>query len=171
LARDSLRGFYLSQSRLKARRTKELLTDKVKQQMATVERTYVDPSSVAHKIALMCIGNCGTGVGSPIKGHLRRGGKWLQRLHAHSTVAAITNEYRTSQTCVFCFNQVTRPLNSNGRKINGASRCMNSGCLAFQNGRACQGRDTQASLAIALAGLSTMIDGQTLAPFNPRLGQ
>ncbi|CAO3693441.1 unnamed protein product [Umbelopsis ramanniana] len=36
VARDSLRGFYLSQSRLKARRTKELLTDKVKQQMATV---------------------------------------------------------------------------------------------------------------------------------------
>ena len=171
MARDSFRGFYLSQSRLKSRRTTELLTDKVKQQMATVERTYVDPSSVAHKVSLMCIGDGGTGVGSHIKGHLRRGGKWLQRLHAHNTIVAITNEHRSSQTCVFCFDQVTRPLTSNGRKIYGVSRCMNSGCLAFQTGRACQGRDTQASLAIALAGLSTMIDGQTLAPFNPRLGQ
>ncbi|KAI8575486.1 hypothetical protein K450DRAFT_275567 [Umbelopsis ramanniana AG] len=70
LARDSFRGFYLSHRRQKARRTTELLTKRVKQQMARVERTYLDPSSVAHKVFLMCIGDGGPGVGSHIKGPL-----------------------------------------------------------------------------------------------------
>ena len=54
------------------------------------------------------------------------------------------------------------------KKNNGASRCLNPDCPSFIFGRAIQGRDPQAAVAIALVGISTMILKSPFEPFNPR---
>lgn len=120
----------------------------------------------------MCIGREGTGVGSPIRGHARRGGSKLRDDHRQHGVVALTNEYRTSQTCAYCLGPVTRPKATvirNGRKVqkstNGASNCMNISCPLYRTGRTTQNRDVQAALCIALAGASFLLTGKTLHPF------
>jgi hypothetical protein len=85
----------------------------------------------------------------------------------------MTNEHRSSQTCVFCFQQVQRPKTRKLVKgkwksvsVNGSSLCMNPQCLAYRHGCNTRNRDTQAAFAIALAGVSRISTGQTLEPFN-----
>ncbi|KAI8381429.1 uncharacterized protein BYT42DRAFT_566496 [Radiomyces spectabilis] len=106
----------------------------------------------------MMIGTQGTGVGSRIKGHARRVG--------------MTNEFRSSQTCMGCFGLVIRPkrkavgASSKIRSVHGSSLCMNIDCPLYRTGRATQNRDTQAAMCIALAGASFLLDGMTLHPFS-----
>lgn len=148
----------------------ELKKRQVYDAVASQERKFILRDCKSRKsLPIMCIGNAGTGIGSSIKGFNRRGGKWLRNRHARYTTVAITNEHRTSQTCVFCFGQVIRPSKEGmKKKNNGASRCLNPDCPSFFFGRAIQGRDPQAAVAIALAGISTMILKRPFEPFNPR---
>lgn len=168
--RSLLRQFYWSARAVKQKRTAELFSRKAKDRIAASERAYIqDQSQCKLPFVVFCIGNAGMGIGSQIKGFNRRGGRWIQKLHGRYAIVAITNEFRTSQTCVFCYGQVIRPLNSVGKKNNGSSRCMNPKCISFMQGRAIRGRDAQASVAIAIAGTSALITKKTMEPFNPSL--
>lgn len=155
---------------MKEIRTAELFGRKIKDRVAASERAFVKKQSGDGDVfPIHCIGNQGTGVGSTIKGFNRRGGRWLIEKHGRYGTVAITNEFRTSQTCIFCFGQVIRPQKGDGKKDNGSSRCLNPDCPSYVHGKAIQGRDVQASVAIALAGISTMMSSQPLHPFNPRM--
>ncbi len=57
----------------------------------------------------MFIGNRGYGYGSRIKGHRRFGSFWKQKIHSKYTTVLLTNESKTSQTCVFCFSTIVHP--------------------------------------------------------------
>ncbi|CAO3569992.1 unnamed protein product [Mortierella alpina] len=48
---------------------------------------------------VLFIGDAGTGVGSRIKGHARRGGGKMRSRHRRYCPVAITDEFRTSKTC------------------------------------------------------------------------
>ncbi|KAK3816156.1 MAG: hypothetical protein J3Q66DRAFT_431801 [Benniella sp.] len=48
-------------------------------------------------VPVLMIGAAGTGVGSRIGGHARRGGGKMRKEHSQSCVVSMTNEYRTSQ--------------------------------------------------------------------------
>src|ERR1700761_7341704 len=57
-------------------------------------------------LPIMFIGTGGTCVGSRLGGHERRGGGLIRKQHRAYAVVGLTNEYRTSQSCVWCFEQV-----------------------------------------------------------------
>lgn len=54
----------------------------------------------------MFVGDQGTGFGSRIKGFPRYGGGWRPQIHGGYSTVYVTNEYNTSQTCVFCFEKL-----------------------------------------------------------------
>ncbi|KAI8394078.1 uncharacterized protein BYT42DRAFT_29730 [Radiomyces spectabilis] len=87
---------------------------------------------------VMCIGNAGTGVGSRIRGHVRRGGKKMLTEHSRNTTVAITNEFCSSKTCVFCFQQTElakrRLPGGKTKQVSGAVRCINPNCPAVPEG-------------------------------------
>lgn len=58
----------------------------------------------------MLINDKGTGVGSRIKGFLRRDGKWKQRIQGKYTNVCITNEHMTSQPYLYCFSELNHPI-------------------------------------------------------------
>jgi hypothetical protein len=112
-------------------------------------------------VPVMLTGIAGTGVGSRIGGHSRRGGGKLREQHRKHGIVAMTNEYRTSKTCVFCFEQVqlaraTRETKGTWKRVrlNGAVECVNPDCVSFKCGYTTKGRDSHAALAIAIAGAS-----------------
>ncbi|KAF9934623.1 hypothetical protein BGZ65_003661, partial [Modicella reniformis] len=119
-------------------------------------------SCVKHKpeVRLIgCIGAAGTGVGSRIGGHSRRGGSKLRAEHRQHATVVITDEYMTSKTCPFCFRR-THPARARrlvGQKIkmvsiNGAMECTNQHCESFQAGYTIKPRDGQASHNIGTTG-------------------
>ena len=123
----------------------------------------------------MLIGSAGTGVGSRIKGHSRRGGKKMRKEHMQHCVVGMTNEYRSSQTCVFCFQPVQlaqsrRVINGNVKtvKVHGAVECVNPSCDSFKCGYTIKSRDPHASVCIAIAGASCLLSPSrvTLPPFS-----
>ena len=123
--------------------------------------------------SILCIGTGSTEVGLRIRGHTKRGGAKMGQRHTRFTIVSITNEHRSSQTCVFCFQQVQRPKARKVVKekwkpvsVNGSFLCMNPQCLANRHGCNTSNRDTQVALAIALAGVSRISTGQILEPFN-----
>jgi hypothetical protein len=63
--------------------------------LASVERRFSRRGS----LQVMCVGTIGTGAGTRIGGHLRYGGGKLRERHRRYTIVAMTNEYKTSQTC------------------------------------------------------------------------
>jgi hypothetical protein len=69
----------------------------------------------------------------------------------------MVDEFRTSQTCAFCFSQVIRPISNRGRTVNGSSRCLNNKCPAVNKGLAIQSRDTMAAFLIGFSGMSNLI--------------
>lgn len=139
--------------------------------MASSERKFIANKNCQHKKSsclVMCIGAAGTGVGSRIKGHLKMGGKQLRRRHRRYGVVAITNEYKSSQTCATCFQQVCRPKGKIGSKVksvNGSSVCFNYHCLSYRKGHNTKNRDVEASKCIALAGVSLLL-AQPMSPFS-----
>jgi hypothetical protein len=70
--------------------------------------------------SILCIGTAGTGVELRIRGHTKRGGTKMRQRHRRYTIVSTTNEYRSSQTCVFCFQQVQRPKTRKLVKGNGS---------------------------------------------------
>ncbi|KAK3811125.1 MAG: hypothetical protein J3Q66DRAFT_287113 [Benniella sp.] len=124
----------------------------------------------------MLIGDAGTSVGSRIKGHERRGGKKLREQHIQHCPIAMTDEYLSSKTCVFCFARVQQATASRTVRgeaktisIHGAVECTNPDCPSVQCGYTIRPRDAHAAVAIAIAGASVILQGQVLPPFSRRL--
>ncbi|KAI8370325.1 uncharacterized protein BYT42DRAFT_83600 [Radiomyces spectabilis] len=123
---------------------------------------------------VMCIGNAGTGVGCRIRGHARRGGKKMRTGHSRNTTVAITNEFCSSKTCVFCFQQTElakrRLPDGKTKQVSGVVRCINPNCPAGRRGYATRNRNQQAAFAIGLVGAVRLLsqDNVTLPQFDPR---
>ncbi|KAF9559819.1 hypothetical protein EC968_006476 [Mortierella alpina] len=107
----------------------------------------------------MFVGDAGTCVGSRLKGHTKWGGKRLRRVHMASCPVVITDEYRTSKTCSYCYEEVelatARRIVHGMEKmvrVHGAVECTNDKCPSFKVGYTTKPRDPHAALAIALSG-------------------
>jgi hypothetical protein len=174
--RQVLRDFYYSPRSMKEKRVQEFRTKATYDRLAAAERAVIkDAAQCTEAVPVLCIGTAGTGVGSRIRGNARRGGKKLRGCHKRYTVVAMTNEFRTSQTCVYCFQQLRRPQAKrmvNGvikaKSITGSSLCMNPNCISYKCGLNTQNRDVEAAFAIALSGVSRLLAGRPLSPFDPR---
>jgi hypothetical protein len=80
--------------------------------------------------ALVFHGAAGTGHGSRIKGHMRRGGKWMRKMHYHSgTPVMYTNEHGTSKTCHVCLRRMAP---ARGRKKVDDDQAGNALCSAVR---------------------------------------
>lgn len=116
----------------------------------------------------MFIGDRGHGFGSCIKGHQRFGGFKKQNKHGQNTPTLITNEYNSSQTCLFCFNKLSHPVSAVTNKIytsKGTFICLNGNFpKAFQP--VC--RDKVSALAIGIAGLAYLLFGSTFPCFDEK---
>jgi hypothetical protein len=133
------------------------------------------PKARQFLLPVLLIGSAGTGVGSRIGGHARRGGGKMREQHRRYCTVGMTNEYRSSKTCVFCFQPVqlarSRRLVS-GKvkvvKVHGAVECVNPACPSFKCGYTTKPRDPHAALCIAIAGASNLLSPSrtTLPPFS-----
>ncbi|KAG0256593.1 hypothetical protein DFQ27_005639 [Actinomortierella ambigua] len=122
---------------------------------------------------ILLIGDSGTGVGSRIKGHARRGGGKMRAQHIRHCTIGMTDEYRTSKTCVFCFHQVRlarhRRMVKGQEKlvnVNGAVECVNPDCVSVKSGYCQKPRDTHAAVAIAIAGAHQLFHKKAFEPFT-----
>jgi hypothetical protein len=97
---------------------------------------------------ILLVGNQGTNVGNLIKGFSRRGGKWARQTHSRHTTVGIVDEFRTSQTCEFCYSQVIRLISNRGRTVNGSFQCLNKKGPAVNKGLAIQSKDTMAAFLL-----------------------
>lgn len=90
----------------------------------------------------------------------------------------MTNEHFKSKTWIYYYEPVApakKSILSNGEKRlvanNGSLVCSNPACAAVSQGYTTKSRDTLAAYAIALAGASQMVTGQTLLLFDPQVLQ
>jgi len=99
----------------------------------------------------------------------------MRKEHIQHCAVGMTNEYRSSQTCVFCFQpvQLARSRRLFGGqikvvKVHGAIECVNPACASFKCGYTIKPRDTHASVCIAIAGASNLLSSAraTLPPFS-----
>ncbi|KAF9578965.1 hypothetical protein BGW38_004979 [Lunasporangiospora selenospora] len=127
---------------------------------------------------VMLIGDAGTGVGSRIKGHARRGGGKMRKEHRQHCTVGITSEYRSSKTCIFCFQEVRlararRVIRGEVKtvKVHGAVECVNPKCPSLKCGYSIRPRDVHSAVAIAIAGASNLLSPEraTLTPFKRQL--
>ncbi|KAK3812880.1 MAG: hypothetical protein J3Q66DRAFT_371461 [Benniella sp.] len=124
------------------------------------------PTDKPDHITVFAYGAAGSGVGSRIGGHLRWGGNWMrQELLRQGLVVALTDEYCTSKTCVYCFErlklQKSRRLVGTEIKtktVHGSVVCVNPECPAVQAGYATRPRDTNAAVGILLSAASVMLN-------------
>lgn len=133
------------------------------------------PKTRQFVLPVMLIGTAGTGVGSRIGGHSRRGGGKMRKQHIQYCTIGMTNEYRSSQTCIFCFQQIQLARSQRvvgGRaklvKVHGAIECTNSSCPSFKSGYTIKPRDPHSATCIAVAGASNLMSARrkTLQPFT-----
>ncbi|KAG2197763.1 hypothetical protein INT46_005749, partial [Mucor plumbeus] len=157
--RGLMREFYYSNTITNKRRSKELRRQKFLDQACSNERIFINQGQRGNTIAF--VGDRGYSVGSRIKGFNKYSGKWKPQNHSRYISAIITNEYNTSQTCIYCFHKTTHPVHivDNTLKTNtGTSVCTNPACILVKSGSSYKGRDAISSLAIGLSG------------FNPSVG-
>ncbi|KAI8878634.1 hypothetical protein K501DRAFT_195399 [Backusella circina FSU 941] len=108
-------------------------------------------------------------IGSRIKGHLRYGSTWKQKIHGLITTVFITNEKYTSQTYVYCFSKLSKPTHTI-KKGNTVTRkttkvaflYTDPGCVS----KAAPTRDSGSTLAIFLKEPSTLLFGETIPEFR-----
>ncbi|EPB84962.1 hypothetical protein HMPREF1544_08240 [Mucor circinelloides 1006PhL] len=103
--REPIRSLYYSNSQCKKKR--RLGLSKIKHQ---------ERKSSNHEKPIMFVFDRGHDVGSHIRGHQRFGGAWKQKLHGRYTPTLITNEYNSSQTCLFCFHKLSHPMVASQRQ-------------------------------------------------------
>jgi hypothetical protein len=167
---------------MKESRSQQIQTRRSYDKVAALERRRISEDTAQEgklkSRLVMCIGVAGTGVGSRVKGHARRGGTQMRSRHRRYQTVAMTNEYCSSQTCSTCFSPATHPKQRklvNGvwkmRTCNGSTICLNPRCPSFQAGINTRNRDAEAAKCILLAGISRMLTGDTLPPFNPKPSQ
>ncbi|KAI9486852.1 MAG: hypothetical protein EXX96DRAFT_475266 [Benjaminiella poitrasii] len=103
-------------------------------------------------------------IGSRLKGHLKYGGNWKPFKNSFYTSVLITNEYNSSQTCLFCYKKLTHPVGAMTNK-KGKKRLKttlesfvysNPLCLSVLSGGATKRRDTMSVMAIGLSGLANL---------------
>lgn len=115
----------------------------------------------------MFIGDRGFGVGSNIKKHQRVGGTWKGKLRGSNTKVFVTNEYNSSQTCLYCYRKLSHTYKKKDDK-----KTLNRGSFICHNPE-CVGRfrvlptDRVSALAIGFAGLSQVLFGVTIPEFDP----
>ena len=99
----------------------------------------------------------------------------MRKEHIQHCAVGMTNEYRSSKTCVFCFQpvQLARSRRLLGGKIkivkvHGAIECVNPACVSFKCSYTIKPRDAHASVCIAIAGASNLLSSPraTLPPFS-----
>ncbi|CEP14829.1 hypothetical protein [Parasitella parasitica] len=146
------------------RRSIELATIRTKDRAAAAERRFVKGGS--NNALVMGIGNAGTGVGSTIKGYDRRGGKWLPKLHTRYAKVAMTDEYMTSQLCLYCYFPIVHAKTSSNKTVLGSARCLNPKCEAFKHGRACNNRDVMSATAIGISAMTKFLYSRSFPPFT-----
>ncbi|KAF9536698.1 hypothetical protein BGW38_010136, partial [Lunasporangiospora selenospora] len=90
------------------------------------------------------------------------------------SVVGMTNEYRTSQTCSCCYQQLRRARarrSVSGKtktvRLHGAMECVNPHCESVKAGHTIKSRDLNAAICIAIAGGSAVLQHSTLKPFSP----
>lgn len=127
-------------------------------------------------LPIMLVGDSGTGVGSRIQGHDRRGGKKMRREHMQHCPVVLTNEFRSSKTCIYCFQELEKAYARrivNGQvkmvRVNGALECTNPDCDSFKASYTIKSRDAHSAVAIALAGASALLSRahEVIPPFSP----
>ena len=132
------------------------------------------PKSKPDNITVFAYGAAGSGVGSRISGHLRWGGNWMrEELLRLGLVVALTDEYCTSKTCVYCFErlkfQKSRRLvgtTVKTKSVHGSVVCVNPECPAVMAGYATRPRDTNAAVGILLSAASVMLnEDENAAPW------
>ncbi|KAI8083520.1 hypothetical protein BDF21DRAFT_451115 [Thamnidium elegans] len=116
-AHDMRREFYYSRSNCNRKRRLELTKRRYRDKTAAIERKFSGT-----KKPIMFIGGRGHGIGSSIKEHQRFGGFKKQNKHSQNTPTLITNEYNSSQTCLFCFNKLSHPVSAADDKISISKR-------------------------------------------------
>ena len=169
--RGLMREFYYSKTITNKRRSKELRRQKFLDQVCFNERKFINQGQKNNTIAF--VGDRGYSVGSRIKGFKKYGGKWKPHNHSRYISTIITNEFNTSQTCVYCFHKTTHPVHIVDNILqtsNGTSVCTNPACILVKSGSSHKGRDAISSLAIDLSGLSYLALGVPFPPFNPSVG-
>lgn len=110
--RDTIRNFYYNKSNIKRKRRLKLSKRRYYDKSASVERKF----SGSNK-PIMFIGDRDHGFGSKIKGHQKFGGFIKQDKHGQNTPTLITNEYNSSQTCLFRFNKLSHPVSVTTNKF------------------------------------------------------
>src|SRR5690349_4281407 len=85
----------------------------------------------------------------------------------------MTDEHRSSKTCVFCFHELRIARSLVGgiiktTKVNGTVKCVNPDCPSFRVGYTMKARDTHSAMAILVAGASNLLSPtrETLSPFT-----
>ncbi|KAK3815084.1 MAG: hypothetical protein J3Q66DRAFT_343783 [Benniella sp.] len=133
------------------------------------------PKTAPHMMPVMFIGAAGTGVGSRIGGHNRRGGTKLRKEHSRYCPVAVTDEFNTSKLCVECYQRLQYAKSSRivkGKiqtvRVKGAQECVNPDCESVRRGHTIRARDTNSAAAIAIAGASTILhpEKKRLPPFS-----
>jgi hypothetical protein len=167
---DILRQFYYSNKIMSIDKSVQLWNSKCRDRLCAQERKSVEQNG---KHLVMLIGDRGFGYGSRITGFNRYGGKWKHEIHGNYTTVAITNEYKTSQTCVYCFAPIIHPkqrLKVKDKMIlkecNGAMQCINPECVSVKEGKSIQSRDKVSAMAIAISGLTKLLFRTALKPFS-----
>ncbi|CEP19280.1 hypothetical protein [Parasitella parasitica] len=146
------------------RRSIELATIRTKDRAAAAERWFVKGDS--KNALVMGIGNAGIGVGSTIKRYDRRGGKWLPKLHTRYAKVAMTDEYMTSQLCLYCYFPIVHAKTPSNKTVLGSARCLNPKCEAFKHGRACNNRDIMSATAIGISAMTKFLYSKSFPPFT-----
>ena len=160
-SRHILRDFYYQKSFIRLSRTVEIKTRTVKDRITAKERLFITNND-KKSVAVMAIGDKGTGVGSTVKGYDRRGGTWHQQKHDRHAITITTSEHNTSQLCIYCFHQIVHP-NA------GSSRCLNPLCPAVRCGRATNNRDVMSAAEIGLSCVTKLLLKRDFSPFCARL--
>ncbi|OAC99582.1 hypothetical protein MUCCIDRAFT_114775 [Mucor lusitanicus CBS 277.49] len=161
--RDAIRSFYYSATQSKKTHQLEWNKQRGQDRIASKERQALAKRDT---VRVMFVGDRGHGYGSAIKGHLRFGGHWKEERHARYVPTIITNEYNSSQTCLFCFNKLSHPIypRKNAVKVNkGTFICLHPQC---PNAHVPVCRDQVSALAIGLAGMAQLLFGATFPYFN-----
>ncbi|KAF9093787.1 hypothetical protein BGX27_001569, partial [Mortierella sp. AM989] len=139
------------------------------------EHVQICPTERNQVLPVMLIGTAGTGVGSRIGGHALRGGGRMCKEHRQNCVVSMTNEYMTSQICIYCFQQLrqakaSRVVGGTVKAVNnhGVLECVNPYCISFVCGYTQKPRDPHSAMAIAISGASILLGAKhkPLPPFS-----
>ncbi|KAF9109796.1 hypothetical protein BGX27_007170 [Mortierella sp. AM989] len=181
-SRNVTRSFENTKVRKKERKHQEKRTNRAWQKIGGAERRYIQQHARTEinndlketLLPVIFIGDSGTGVGSRLKGQERRGGRRMRSEHRQHCPVAVTNEFRTSRVCLFCFLQLrqarSRRLVHGEMKsvsVHGTVECVNPDCMSFRVGYTIKARDTHSAVAIAVSGSSILFstNRETLPPF------